>query len=326
MTRKPAFITAIKNCIPAFLVFALQYSCGTHSVDNLTVESEKVFDSIPSASALIIKNDTAFVICDDGTGMYKLNLQSFQQEKIPLTGLPLHSYRESKEEKHDFESATLVIWKEKEYLVAFGSGTTTKARDSVLMVNTADYNDQKIISLHGFYQQLQSLTGTDSTQWNIEGLAFSNGQLIIANRGNNLLVSCNKDDFFSWLLQKASSFPKIDYTRIHLPTINGDEATLSGICAIDDKRLLFCASVEDTPDWTKDGPVLGSFFGIYSLEKKKLIASYLLKDSSGKPKKVKIESVDVLKKNTDTGFSFYATGDNDDGTSRLLKIKLHARE
>lgn len=285
-----------------------------------------MFDSIPSASGLIIKNDTAFIICDDGTGIYKLNLQSFQQEKIPINGLPLHSYRESKEEKHDFESATLANWEGKEYLVAFGSGSTNTARDSVLMLNTADYNDQKIISLHGFYQQLQPLTGTDSTQWNIEGLAFLNGRLIIANRGNNLLVSCNSNDFFSWLLQKASPFPKIDYKQIHLPAINGHEATLSGICDIDDKRLLLCASVEDTPDWTKDGPVLGSYFGIYSLEKKKLIASYLLKDSNGKPKKVKIESVDVLEKNIGTDFSFYATGDNDDGTSRLLKIKLHAGE
>jgi hypothetical protein len=80
--------------------------------------------------------------------------------------------------------------------------------------------------------------------------------------------------------------------------------------------------VEDTPDWTKDGPVLGSYFAVYSLKNDKITSTYLLHDEEGKALIEKIESVDVLQTNSNGDFTFLALGDNDNGSSDLFRIIL----
>ena len=305
----------------SFLFAIWLCSCGSESTNKLTIEYKKSFDSIPSASGIAVRGNDVFVVCDDGTGIYRINLPDYHQTKLPVKGLPSELYREHKTVKHDFESACFVKWKEKDYLMAMGSGSTAGFRDSLLLMNTADFTDQRIISLHTFYNQLQSITHTDRSQLNIEGLTVVGNNLIIVNRGNNLMISCNLSDFLSWLTESADTVPQIKYHKLALPSIDKKEARLSGICTIDDTHLLFCASVEDTPDWTKDGPVLGSFFGIYSIKDEKISATYLLKDENDLPLKEKIESVDILQ-NKDGDLIFLAAGDNDDGTSDLFRLKL----
>lgn len=304
------------------VLLAVLTNCNQHSNNGLTVEYERTFDSIPSASGLAIRGDSAYIVSDDGTGIYQINLQNFNQNKIEIKGLPFNQYREAKPVKHDFESACFVKWQDKEYLMAMGSGSNSPSRDSLLIVNISDYGDQRIISLDEFYKQLQLKTHTDTTQWNIEGLTVSGNNLIMANRGNNLLISCDVRDFFSWLMASGAHFPDIKYQRIHLPSIDQHEARLSGVCNLDEQNLLVCASVEDTPDWTKDGPVLGSYFAAYSLKSDKITSTYLLRDEQGKPLKEKIESVDVLQKTSNSDFIFLALGENDNGSSELFRIVL----
>ena len=315
-------IASIKMGFSFFLL--LFFGCRQGSDTNLIVEYERVFDSIPSASGIAIKDGNAFIVCDDGTGIYKIDLENFQQEKIPVAGLPFDEYREDKSVKHDFESACFAKWQDKEYLLALGSGSA-EPRDSVLLLNTSDYSDQKILSLNTLYRQLQLLTGTDSTQWNIEGLTIAGDSTIILNRGNNLMITCSTNAYFSLLLNEQDTLPRISYRKIKLPFIEQHEARFSGVCTIDENHLLFCASVEDTPDWTQDGPVLGSYFGIYSLQDNKVIATYLLKDKQNKIVKEKIESVDIFQKTRDD-LIFLTTADNDNGTSKLFRIKLHGME
>src|SRR4030095_275325 len=299
-------------------------TCKQGPNNGLLIEYQKTFDSIPSASGLAIRADSAYVVCDDGTGIYQTNLRNFHQTKIEIKGLPFDQYREAKPVKHDFESACFVKWQAKEYLMAMGSGSNSPSRDSLLIVNISDYGDQRIISLDEFYKQLQLKTHTDTTQWNIEGLTVSGNNLIMANRGNNLLISCDVRDFFSWLMASGAHFPEIKYKRVHLPSIDTHEARLSGICNLDEQNLLVCASVEDTPDWTKDGPVLGSYFAVYSIKSDKMTSTHLLQDENGKPLKEKVESVDVLQKGSDGDLIFLAIGENDDGKSELYKIMLRA--
>jgi hypothetical protein len=304
-----------------FLLLLLVFGCKENSNTVLTIEYEKLFDSIPSASGLAIKDSIAYIVCDDGTGIYKINLRNFGQNKIRLGGFPLQQYREPKSSKHDFESACFATWQGNEYLIAIGSGSGGSVRDSLLMMNTTNYADQKIYSLGKFYKQLQLITSTENNQLNIEGVTIASDSIVILNRGNNLLITCGTNAFFSSLINQQDSFPQLRYRKIQLPFIEQREARFSGICTIDEKHLLFCASVEDTPDWTKDGPVLGSYFGIYSLEENKVIATYLLKDKQNQIVKEKIESVDIIQKTTDD-LIFQATGDNDNGTSKLFQLKL----
>jgi hypothetical protein len=304
-----------------FLLLSL-IGCRQTPGNNLIIEFERTFDSIPSASGIVIKNTSAYIVCDDGTGIYHINLKDFSQNKILIAGLPFNKYREDKSVKHDFESASLIQWQDKEYLAALGSGSGSNARDSMLLISTADYADQKIYPLDKFYKQLQLVTSTGSTQWNIEGITIVNDSIVILNRGNNLLITCGLNSFFSFLMNRQDSFPQVKVHKIQLPFIEQHEARFSGICTIDKGHLLFCASVEDTPDWTKDGPVLGSYFGIYSLKENKVIATYLLRDKQNQIVREKIESVDMLQNGPDD-LIFLAAGDNDNGTSKLFQMKLH---
>jgi hypothetical protein len=306
-----------------FVIIVLLMNCSPRANKDLVVEYERIFDSIPSVSGIAIKQDTVYMVSDDGTGIYKLNIQNFGQTKIHIKGILWNQYREPKSIKHDFESACFVNWQGKEYLMALGSGSKSTSRDSILLLNTKNHSDQTIISLYDFYKQIQLMTHTDTTQWNVEGITIAGDSLVICNRGNNEIITCRANEFFSWLTSDHTSMPRISNQKIKLPFINNHEARLSGVCTIDNTHLLFCASVEDTPDWTKDGPVLGSYFGIYSLTDRKTIATYLLKSDNNKPLPEKVESVDILQKTDDGHLFFLAAGDNDNGTSKLLRLSLH---
>jgi hypothetical protein len=287
----------------------------------LIIEEQKLLNSIPSASGLAIENDTAWIVGDDATSIYRLNLTSFEQQKIPLKGFDTAQYRLPKPVKHDLECANLISYNNKQYLLAFGSGSLEPYRDSVLLLNTNDTADQQLISVQPFYKELQRLTGTDSTQWNIEGSTLAGDSLIVCNRGNNVLISFHADSFMHYLLFAGAPIPAIDFHKANLPQIEGKEARLSGICTLDETHLLFSASVEDTPDWVSDGPILGSFVGIYSLKEKKVLASHLLRNKQGAIVKEKLESIEILHKEGGT-ITCIAMADNDNGTSGLFRLKL----
>lgn len=313
----------MKTC-SFFLSLFLFFGCRQSTVTTFTIEYEKHFDSIPSASGLALKDSIAYVVCDDGTGIYTVNLRNYRQNKIPISGLPVNVYREDRSVKHDFESACFAKWRGNEYLVAIGSGSGS-GRDSMLMINMANYADQKIYPLEKFYKQALLVSYTDSTQLNIEGLTIAGDTIMFLNRGNNFLITCSANAFFSFIINKIDSLPQIKHRKVQLPSIAQHEARFSGIATLDEKHVLFSASVEDTPDWTKDGPVLGSLFGIYSLDKGRVITTYLLQDQKNKAIKEKIESVDLLQKEKDELY-FLAIADNDDGTSKLFRIRWRGFE
>lgn len=303
--------------------FLLGMLCGCGGKANFifSIEEEKILDSIPSGSGLAIDKTHGFIISDDGTCIYRLNLENYVYYKIPLSGSNYGEYKEPKSTKHDFESAAFAEWKGSNYLVALGSGSGGVSRDSLLMLNLPD-STQKLISIGKFYKELRSRTGVDSMHWNIEGLTLAGNDIVMLNRGNNTMISFDMEEFFNYLLRPGFSFPKARVHRIQLPFIGKHEARLSGVCNFDKDLLLISASVEDTPDWISDGPVLGSYIVIYSLKEQKLEGSYLLKDREGKTLKEKIESVDVFERRKNGDVIFLAIADNDDGSSKLFRLKL----
>ena len=125
-----------------------------------------------------------------------------------------------------------------------------------------------------------------------------------------------------YLFLPGSPFPEATFQKIKLPAINGREARLSGACTLNDRQILFSASVEDTPDWTKDGPVLGSFIGSYNINRKTVDACYLLQDVTGKPMKEKIESLDILHSQESEAISIVAVSDDDNGISKLFRLRI----
>ena len=309
----------------SFLIIFLILGCSENETTTEAdpfIESERVFDNIPSGSGLVITNDTAFIIGDDATAVYLLNLENFKHQKLTISGIVSSKSREPKATKHDFESATLVNWNGKRYLLAFGSGSQIDARDSLLVFNLDDNSDQRIVSMHQFYEELQRLTNTDSMQWNLEGATVMGKSLILCNRGNNMVFEIVLIDFLKFLFEPDSSFPPVLFHRVRMPRIDNKEARLSGVCSLNDSVLIFSASVEDTPDWTKDGPVIGSFICIYSIREFEILDSYPLERRNGIALKEKIESLDVLNKDDKGVITLIAIADNDNGSSKLFRLKL----
>ncbi len=308
------------------LIIFLAGGCRENTrTEMLIIEKELLLDSIPSASGLVIHGDSAWIVGDDATGIYRLNLSNYQQQKIPLNDVATDEYRLPKSIKHDLECANLIRYNNKLYLLAFGSGSLAPYRDSILLLNMADTADQQIIPVQQFYRELRQLTGTDSTQWNVEGSTVAGDSLLLSNRGNNTIISCNVDSLMHYFFFAGAPVPPITYQRAHLPQIDGKEARLSGLSTINDNLILFTASVEDTPDWITDGPISGSFIGIYSMKENKVIASHLLRDKQGAVLKEKIESIDIVSKQGGT-ITCIAVADNDNGTSKLFRLQLISSE
>lgn len=307
------------------LFLFLMFSCNSennkkYNDQSLVIKYTKPLDSIPSASGITVMDSMAYIIGDDATAIYELNLSGFTEQRIFLPSIPHDQYREPKSSKHDFESSTFVNWNGKTYLLALGSGSNMPSRDSMMLLNIRDFKDAKVYSLKNFYRKLQGLTQTDSLQWNIEGATAMRGKLIIANRADNSFFQLTVSDFLSFVIEN-NSFPVVDHYKLTLPKLDGYEARLSGLATISTDLIAFCASVEATDDWTKDGPISGSYVGWYATDKRKILGIHLLKDDKGTILKQKLESVDIVDTENNI-INMLAVSDNDDGKSTLLSLHL----
>jgi hypothetical protein len=302
------------------LLLLVTNSCG-RTTANLNLLSQKTYDKIPSGSGITIHNNTAYIIGDDATNVFLLELKSGKQSKIPIARLNTLIYREEKPVKHDFESAVIADWKGQNYLLAIGSGSKAIVRDSMMLLNIANPADCKLFSLTQLYHYLQTKTNIPANQWNIEGATIVDGKLILANRGTNTLISIELNAFLSWVQTPTTDFPNVGTCTLQLPSIQNKEARLSGLCTISDTEIMFCASVENTPDWITDGPVLGSFIGSYSLSRKAVTSVHLLQNKVGEPIVEKIESLDILSNNSKT-IKVMAIADNDNGSSKIFNVQI----
>ena len=296
--------------------------CRRMGETSLSILSQGTLKNIPSGSGIAVWGGKAYIIGDDATGIYQLDLASYGETKIAVAGMDSATYREAKADKHDFESATLVQWNGHLYLLGIGSGSKSVIRDSALLLNVSNHSDYKTFSLQVLYEHLRRQTQTDAAHWNIEGVTVAGNKIILANRANNSLYILQLNEFLEWVQDPGTKFPSVATSTVKLPTIEDKEARLSGLCTVSDTELLFCASVEDTPDWISDGPILGSFIGSYSLSKKAVGSTYLLKDKEGKPLREKIESIDLLGKSKGKTMDVIAIGDNDNGSTELFKLQI----
>src|SRR2546428_125071 len=86
----------------------------------LIINYKVVLDSIPSGSGIVVNANSAYIVGDDATGLYQLNLSNLQTRKLSISGLDIMQYREPKSTKHDFEALTQLYWHGNDYLLALG--------------------------------------------------------------------------------------------------------------------------------------------------------------------------------------------------------------
>ncbi len=290
-------------------------SCKTPA-PKLNLLSAKVLSHFPSASALEWHHNELFVFGDDATHVLVLDSAYNEIKKISYVNDTIN--RLPKATKQDIEAAALLPYDSETYLYAFGSQSTDHRKNVF------------VFPLHlqdSFLKLRYNPAPTEGIkELNIEGAAFVNDLLVLANRAN----ATHKDNYLliQTFMPGDTATGKTKAAKLVLPgneTVKG----VSGLFYVPEKDLLFfTASEEATPSATKDGAIGDSYLGWitnYSTQmyRKKLEPNEFINLSKIAPafSKQKIESVCVERIKNNTLF-LYLAADNDNGTSTLFKASL----
>jgi hypothetical protein len=319
------YIRDVKIFGPILILIIIASSCLYREKHpfSLAFEKDITLDSIPSASGISIVKDSAYIIGDDGSSIYKLSLQTHQFRKISLPDIRPGTYRVPKDLKKDFESTVTGTINNHTYLLAFGSGTLYPHRDTLLLMDIGDENIRRI-SLSAFYNQLIQQSKLDRKDFNIEGAAISGNHLYLFNRADGIIFQVNWMEFFQYIDYDATSpsIPPAAMHTIYLPEQGGVKAGFSGACTLDDETILFTASLENTKNWVDDGEIMGSYVGVLDVTAQNITLNtgLLLRKGSEVPK-VKLESLDIVSSSKDS-IIIESVADNDDGTSAIYRLRL----
>lgn len=310
-----------------WMLLCSQFCCMTQPTEPiLSVVRTVDFSELPSGSGLSILNDSLYVVGDDAPYLYTIGLQYELLNKQLLLPQHVGVGRISKQLKPDLESLTPVYWQGRKALMAFGSGSQSPERDSLLVMDPTGGQPIQRFSLSDFYDTICRLDTIERQALNIEGAVLSAKMLWLMNRGRNSIITVPYLSFSQHLVGDlaARELPLQLYT-LQLPQLVGKQARFSGACAIPGTRLvLFTATVEDTDNWINDGEILGSIVGIMdqsSLQSGQVLHNWPLKDQEGQIMKEKLESIEVLEKGHDS-LKIVTIADNDDGSSRLFELHL----
>lgn len=267
--------------------------------------------------------DKIYIIGDDAGWLFILDKSYKLLEKIPLLKKKKLSNKPiPKKHKPDLEAMTFIKYGGENILLIFGSGSKPKKREKLFMVYPERKHAVKQYNLEELYVDLVGKKIKTSTL-NIEAAAANKSSIYLFHRGNiskkNIVFEYSLKEFVGFILKEKKKAPVSTYRVCRLPLINSVPAGFSGASVLDDKRLLFSASVEDTENEIDDGEVLGSFIGILNPETKELSCAALKKGA--KPMELKIESVCLLKSH-DNKHTLLAVTDSDGGDSELLELEL----
>src|SRR5688572_18402934 len=122
------YFKTLAGCCACIALLYGANGCKQAPQKQFAIASQQTLDSIPSGSGILIENGIAYIVSDDTTHIYQVDLASFDERRIPIRGLDSTIYREAKSIKHDFESAALISRDGQNYLLAIGSGSKVSLR------------------------------------------------------------------------------------------------------------------------------------------------------------------------------------------------------
>ncbi len=286
----------------------------------LQLLSSQLLPYFSSASAIECYNNQLYIFGDDASYLLVLDTNYVIVDSITYFADTAH--RIAKEIKPDIEAATLLTFSDQTYLYGFGS-----------MSN----NNRKIVysfpvdSLNGFIKTNYAPRRSNQIkQWNIEGAAFVNDQLLLANRANQT----NKINYlvFETFMANKQKDSALKVLKINLPR---QEIVIgvSGLYYLAEKDLLLLtASEEDTPNPFKDGAIGNSYLAVINDFSKKMFRNSITPDAlinltnvNAAFKKQKIESV-CLEKIIGNKMILHLVSDNDNGQSSIFKVRFTPKE
>nr|WP_315201278.1 hypothetical protein [uncultured Flavobacterium sp.] len=237
---------------------------------------------IGSASGLIYKDNSLFIIGDNSGFLYEyaISSQTLQQHKI----IENAKTNIIKSEKPDFEAITHFG----DNLYVFGSGSTQK-RNNMVEINTVE-KEIRTNDLADLYSVMQSFAQIKPEDFNIEGAIYTGEEWYLFNRGNG---ESAKNVMFTIQGKNLINEFNILSNNYKLPKIKGVRSSFTDAVAIDGK-IYFLATSEDTKSTYHDGEILGSFIGCIDAKTMKIDFTKKISDTQ------KFEGITVFKNSSDT--------------------------
>jgi len=262
---------------------------------------------IGSASGIVYKDNSLFIISDNSGFLYQYNLSKNvtlsaveRLQKHPLIENPSENIL--KKQKPDFEAVTL----KGNELHLFGSGSTENRNKSIVF-NT---NSHQVIEndFSEIYQKIKTNFDISDDELNIEGALFYNKNLYLFQRGNG---GNSKNG-----IAIVNGTNPIQFVAVSLPKIKHVEATFTDAILVEDK-IYFLASAEDTISTYEDGEVLGSSIGCMNIETFHIDFTHQISN------KHKFEGLTLLEK-AENEITFLLCEDNDteDLNTTIYKLSL----
>ena len=219
-------------------------------MEKFTLELLFQIIGIGSASGLIHKDDSLFIISDNSSFLYEYSIKEKELHTVKLFENSLENI--PKKDKFDFESIT----QKGNKLYLFGSGSTPKRNKRLSYDLTSEAIEEKDLS--SIYDKLKQHASISDDDLNIEGALFHNEKWHLFQRGNG---AQSKNGIF--IFNKEGN--DIHFFPIPLPKIQNIEATFTDAILVENK-IYFLAAVENTTSTYDDGEVLGSFIGALTID------------------------------------------------------------
>ncbi|NWF82052.1 MAG: hypothetical protein HXY37_18710 [Chloroflexi bacterium] len=175
--------------------------------------------------------------------------------------------------KLDLEASVVVPGPDGDLLLALGSGSTPE-RERILMVEQVTSGEPaiRLVAASALYAQLRAPAFAGS-ELNLEGAVLLGTTLRLFQRGNGAprgaLQPIDATCDLHWpalaaYLANPSVVPPPELTaitRYDLGRLAGARLTFTD-ATLAPGGILYCATAEDSPDVTRDGPVVGSALGL----------------------------------------------------------------
>ncbi|NDP28222.1 MAG: hypothetical protein GZ087_12470, partial [Flavobacterium sp.] len=216
-------------------------------MEPFTIELFHKIIGIGSASGLVYKDNSLFIISDNSTFLYQYHILENQLSKIKLFENSQENIR--KKDKFDFES--IAIKGNKIHIL--GSGSTSKREKRITYHLETSETEEKDLSK--LYKKLKQTSSIPDDELNIEGAIFCNEKWLLFQRGNGLN---SRNGIF-----KIKSFQTHGHTElveVQLPKIKHIETSFTDAILVEDK-IYFLATAENTTSTYDDGEIFGSILG-----------------------------------------------------------------
>ncbi len=267
-------------------------------------------NGLGSASGLIYKNDSLFLIGDSSTYLYEFQMKSKVLTKYPLTENPQDTIL--KKLKSDFEAITHF----ENNMYIFGSGSTEN-RNKMVQVDITTKQVITTFDLNDFYLRLQSIAEIQPEDFNIEGVTFDGACWYFFNRGNG---KSNKNIVFTIKGKSLTDQTHILANEYNLAKIKGVSASFTDAVLVDDK-IYFLATAEDTKSTYEDGVVVGSLIGCINSNTMELEFTKQITNIH------KLEGITLFKKtNSEIEFLLCEDNDTDILESTIYSLKLDLKK